>query len=148
MELGKVEIDRATAPFTAGGKNYAAGSYVLRTQQPLGRWVNQLLDDATYPTWAKPCASCPLTMPYSEFTDRIPLLFGITADPIAASFTAADRARGEGHAGDGAAAAAAAVDGRLPRPAGLLRHRQAARQPAEVGRADVPRRRRVQRGRA
>ena len=84
MELGKVEIDRATAPFTAGGKNYAAGSYVLRTQQPIGRWVNQLLDDATYPTWAKPCASCPLTMPYSEFTDRIPLLFGITADPIEA----------------------------------------------------------------
>ena len=50
MELGKVEIDRATAPFTAGGKSYAAGSYVLRTQQPVGRWVNQLLDDATYPT--------------------------------------------------------------------------------------------------
>ena len=70
MELGKVEIDRATAPFTAGGKSYAAGSYVLRTQQPIGRWVNQLLDDATYPQWARPCSSCPLTMPYSEFTDR------------------------------------------------------------------------------
>ncbi len=148
MELGKVEIDRATAPFTAGGKSYAAGSYVLRTQQPIGRWVNQLLDDATYPTWAKPCSSCPLTMPYSEFTDRIPLLFGITAEPIEDAFTAADRARGEGHAGVGPAAAAAAVHGRLPRPAGLLRHRQAARQPAEVGRADVPRGRRVQRGRA
>ena len=89
IELGKVEIDRATAPFTAGGKNYAAGSYVLRTQQPIGRWVNQLLDDATYPKWARPCATCPLTMPYSEFTDRIPLLFGITAEPIAAAFTAA-----------------------------------------------------------
>ena len=89
FELAKVEIDRATAPFTAGGKNYAAGSYILRTQQPLGRFVNQLLDDATYPNWARPCASCPLTMPYSEFTDRTPLLFGFTADPIAASFTAA-----------------------------------------------------------
>ena len=89
MELGKVEIDRATAPFTAGGKSYAAGSYILRTQQPLGRWVNQLLDDATYPNWAKPCSSCPLTMPYSEFTDRIPLLFGFTADPVQAAFTAA-----------------------------------------------------------
>jgi hypothetical protein len=88
MALGKVEIDRATAPFTAGGKSYAAGSYIVRTQQPIGRWVNQLLDDATYPSWAKPCSTCPLTMPYSEFTDRIPLLFGITADPIANAFTA------------------------------------------------------------
>ena len=89
MELGKVEIDRATAPFTANGKSYPAGSYILRTQQPVGRWVNQLLDDATYPTWAKPCSSCPLTMPYSEFTDRMPLLFGLTAEPIPTAFTAA-----------------------------------------------------------
>jgi len=88
MELGKVEIDRATAPFTAGGKSYDAGSYILRTQQPLGRWVNQLLDDAQYPDWARPCQECPLTMPYSEFTDRIPLLFGLTADPVEEAFTA------------------------------------------------------------
>ena len=89
LELADVKIERATAPFTAGGKSYPAGSYVLKTQQRMGRFVNQILDNATYPQWARPCATCPLTMPYSEFTDSVPIFFGLTAEPVASAFTAA-----------------------------------------------------------
>jgi Zinc carboxypeptidase len=87
MDESLVEIDRATAPFTAGGKSYPAGSYVLKTRQPLGAWVNQVLGNRPYPE-AKNCPSCPLLMPYSEATDNLPTMLGVTADPIASSFSA------------------------------------------------------------
>ncbi len=87
MDDSLVEIDRATARFTAAGKSYPAGSYVLKTRQPLGAWVNQVLGNRPYPD-AKNCPSCPLLMPYSEATDNIPTMLGVTADPIAQSFNA------------------------------------------------------------
>src|SRR3954447_368192 len=89
LELADVRIERATAPFTANGKTYPAGSYVLRTQQRMGRFVNQILDNAEYPQWARPCATCPLTMPYSEFTDSVPIFFGLQSEAVPSAFTAA-----------------------------------------------------------
>ncbi len=88
FEFGKAQIDRATTSFTAGGKSFPAGSYILRTRQPLGRWINQLLDNAAYPTWAKPCQTCPLTMPYSEFTDAVALMYGVDVQPVQDAFSA------------------------------------------------------------
>jgi hypothetical protein len=84
-----VEIDRATAPFTAGGETYPAGSYVLRTRQPLGKWVDQLLDDSDYPEdAARNCSQCPLLSPYSEASDSVHMMLGVDADPIAEPFSA------------------------------------------------------------
>ncbi|MDZ4800573.1 MAG: M14 family metallopeptidase, partial [Bryobacteraceae bacterium] len=34
LSFGQVEIQKASAPFTAGGKQYEAGSHVIRMQQP------------------------------------------------------------------------------------------------------------------
>src|SRR5262249_9009585 len=89
LDLADVQIERATAAFTAGGKSYPAGSYVLKSQQRMGRFINQILDNAEYPQWARPCSTCPLTMPYSEFTDSVPIFFGLTADPVTSSFNVA-----------------------------------------------------------
>jgi hypothetical protein len=90
LEFGRVEIDQARAAFTAGGKSYPAGSYVLRTRQPLGRWIHQLLRKDVYPEKAaRKCADCPLIMPYSETTDNVALLLGVDAEPIGKAFTAA-----------------------------------------------------------
>jgi hypothetical protein len=88
FEFGRVEIDRATADFTVGDKKYPAGSYVLKTQQPLGRWVDQLLKVDEYPEAARKCASCPLIMPYSETTDNLGLLLGVDVDAVDKAFTA------------------------------------------------------------
>lgn len=81
LEQSRVEIHRAKAEFTAGGTTYPAGSYVINTRQPLGKWAEQIMGNRPYPE-AKNCASCPLLMPYSEATDNLPLMLGITADPI------------------------------------------------------------------
>ena len=45
----QVEIDRAGAPFRAGGKEYASGSYVIRMQQPYGSFAKTLLERQDYP---------------------------------------------------------------------------------------------------
>ncbi|GAB2934642.1 hypothetical protein GCM10027280_23130 [Micromonospora polyrhachis] len=97
LELGEVEIDRATRAFTAGNQRYEAGSYVIRTQQPLGRWVDQLLKIEAYPQNARKCANCPLIMPYSETTDNLALLLGVDVDAVQDSFTA--RLERVGHIG-------------------------------------------------
>jgi hypothetical protein len=89
FDFGKVRIEQATAPFRAGGTNYPKGSWILRTDQPLGRWVDQLLRIDEYPDSARKCADgCPLIMPYSETTDNLGLLMGVTVDPVEEAFDA------------------------------------------------------------
>lgn len=89
FELGKVEIDRATKSFRAGGQKYDKGSYIVKTQQPIGRWVDQLLRIDEYPDSARKCTNgCPLIMPYSETTDNLALFFGVEVDAIENQFRA------------------------------------------------------------
>ena len=42
-----IEVQKATAPFEAGGKSYPAGSYVVDMHQPLRGLANVLLDEGT-----------------------------------------------------------------------------------------------------
>ncbi|MBO0896099.1 M14 family metallopeptidase [Arthrobacter sunyaminii] len=91
FDFGEVEIEQATAAFTAEGREFAAGSYILRTQQPLGRWVDQLLRIDEYPDSARKCADCPLIMPYSETTDNIALFMGVDVAAVQEPFETATR---------------------------------------------------------
>ncbi|GAA5227009.1 M14 family zinc carboxypeptidase [Paeniglutamicibacter antarcticus] len=87
LDRGKVEIDQATKNFRAGGKKYDKGSYIIKTQQPIGRWVDQLLRIDKYPDSARKCTDgCPLIMPYSETTDNLGLFFGVDVKPIKDEF--------------------------------------------------------------
>ena len=43
------EIERASVPFTFGGREFAAGDYIIRTNQPYGLFVKNLLGTQTYP---------------------------------------------------------------------------------------------------
>ena len=49
LRLGGVEIERATAPFSAGGRQYATGSFVIRGAQPFEPYVTDLLTPQVYP---------------------------------------------------------------------------------------------------
>jgi hypothetical protein len=49
LRTGGVEVERATAPFTAEGKQYAAGSFIIRGQQPWLPYVRDLLNPQIYP---------------------------------------------------------------------------------------------------
>jgi hypothetical protein len=49
LRLGGVEIERATASFSANGKQYAAGSFIIRGSQPYLPYVRDLLNVQVYP---------------------------------------------------------------------------------------------------
>ncbi len=73
LEWTDVEIDRATAPFTAGGQRYPAGSWVVATHQPRGNWADQLLGTDEYPVD---------DLPYAEATTSLPLQLGVDVAAI------------------------------------------------------------------
>jgi len=49
LRLGGIEIERATAPFSAGARQYGAGSFVIRGAQPFEPYVKDLLTPQVYP---------------------------------------------------------------------------------------------------
>src|SRR5439155_15279069 len=49
LRLGGVEVERATAAFSAAGKQYAAGTYVIRGAQAFEPYVRDLLTPQVYP---------------------------------------------------------------------------------------------------
>jgi hypothetical protein len=49
LRIGGVDIERATAPFNANGKQYAAGSFIIRGAQPWSPYVRDLLNPQVYP---------------------------------------------------------------------------------------------------
>ena len=49
LHIGEVEIHQAKAAFKAGGKDYAAGSWVIKTAQPYGAFAKTMLERQKYP---------------------------------------------------------------------------------------------------
>ncbi len=49
LRVGGVEVDRSTAGFTAGGRAYPAGSYVVRMAQPYRAHAKDLLEAQRFP---------------------------------------------------------------------------------------------------
>ena len=54
-----VVVDRATAPFTVGGKQYPAGSYVVKTAQPFRAHVLDMFEPQDHPTTSRIRAAPP-----------------------------------------------------------------------------------------
>jgi hypothetical protein len=87
LRFGLIEIDRATAAFEAGTKNYTAGSYVIRMQQPYSSWAKTLLERQVYPD-LRVYPGGPPKQPYDVTAQTLPLLMGVDVDTIAQPFTA------------------------------------------------------------
>lgn len=49
LRIQRIEVGQASAPFTVGGKTYAAGSYVIKRDQPYGRLAKNLIEKQQYP---------------------------------------------------------------------------------------------------
>jgi hypothetical protein len=87
FHLGAVEISQAQAAFTAGGKQYPAGSYIIYLQQPYAGFAKTLLEVQDYPQLLE-YPGGPPQRPYDTTAQTLPMLLGFDADLIAESFSA------------------------------------------------------------
>ena len=87
LKFGEVEIHRATTSFFANGKEYAAGSWVIRTAQPYGAFAKTMLEKQVYPD-LRLFPGGPPEPPYDVTGHTLWMLMGVTVDPIDGPFEA------------------------------------------------------------
>jgi hypothetical protein len=88
LVFGGVEVERNTAPFAAGGREFQPGSWVIRMQQPYSAFAKTLLERQHYPELRLYPGGPPKT-PYDVTAQTLPLLMGVEVATIEAPFTAA-----------------------------------------------------------
>jgi hypothetical protein len=87
LQFGAVEIHRATSPFTANGKQYSAGSFVIKTAQPYGAFAKTMLEKQNYPD-LRLFPGGPPEPPYDVTGHTLWMLTGATVDAIDKPFEA------------------------------------------------------------
>lgn len=58
LRMGGLKIDRATSPFTADGRRYPAGTYVIPMAQVFRNYAKDLLEPQVYPSTESPYDVC------------------------------------------------------------------------------------------
>jgi hypothetical protein len=88
LQRAQVEVRRATEAFTANGRRFPAGSYVIHTAQPYGSFAKSLLETQRYPN-LREYPGGPPKRPYDVTAHTLPLLYGFDVAMIPDSVTAA-----------------------------------------------------------
>ncbi len=87
LAMGEVEIDRASGAFTADGKQYPAGSYVVSMHQPYSGYAKTLLETQSYPNLLE-YPGGPPKRPYDVTAQTLPMLMGVDTAEVKDSFQA------------------------------------------------------------
>jgi len=87
LKLGGVEIHQAKSEFTADGKVYPAGSFVVLMSQPYRPYAQSLLEKQVYPDMRQYPGGPPIP-PYDNAGWTLPLQMGIASAQIDRSFKA------------------------------------------------------------
>lgn len=83
LTMADVEVHRATAPFNANGRQYAAGTYVIPMQQPYASFAQSMLEVQEYPD-LREYPGGPPRRPYDVTAHTLPLLMDIEAVAVEA----------------------------------------------------------------
>ncbi len=94
LRTGGVEVDRARGAFTAGGRPFAAGSYVARMQQPASAFAKTLLERQRYPD-RRQWEGGPPVRPYDVTAHTLPLLLAVPVETVEAPVNVGLEAVGE-----------------------------------------------------
>jgi hypothetical protein len=81
LRRGGVEVERAVASFTAGGRSYPAGSFVIRGAQPFRPYLTDLLNPQVYPDRRRHPGGPP-ERPYDITGWTLPLQMGVTVEKV------------------------------------------------------------------
>jgi hypothetical protein len=87
LQRGQVDVRRASAAFSADGKQFPAGSYVIYTSQPYAAFAKTLLENQHYPNLHE-YPGGPPKRPYDVTAHTLPLLYGFDVAFIHDSVTA------------------------------------------------------------
>ncbi len=87
LRVADVEIHQAQGPFTVGGEDYPAGTYVVKVAQPAGRFAKSVLEIQDYPRIFQ-YEGGPLDSPYDVTAHTLPLLMNVTVDTVNEPFSA------------------------------------------------------------
>jgi hypothetical protein len=80
-----VEVQQATAPFTAGGKSYPVGSYVIELDQPYRNFAKTVLERQKYPD-IREYPGGPPQRPYDVTGTTVPLFYNVEVAAIDEKF--------------------------------------------------------------